>query len=203
MSPLPATSRTPRPAWHGRPWLGVPCHVVEDAEDQLVVHVPSGAPFGFPDGPWPREGHHPWHGRRAWEGHGCLMVQRPGDDHAVWHFWAGEDRTFACWYVNIQTAFVRTAVGFDTQDLELDLVVRPDGSWFLKDLEAVPERVADGVMDGAVADYVVALGERLGEELDRGRWWWDPSWADWAPDPTWKLPDLPAGWATPTGPPGS
>jgi Protein of unknown function (DUF402) len=196
LSPVPPPAG-PLPAWHGRPWMGVPAYVVEDSDDQLAVYVPSGAPFGFPDGPWPTPGgHHPWHERGVWEGHGCLMVQRPGDDHAIWHFWTGEHRTFACWYVNIQTAFVRTAIGFDTQDLELDLVVFPDGSWFLKDLEALPHRVAEGLMDGALVDYVVELGRRLGNELDRGHRWWDPAWAEWTPDPAWAVPVLPPDWST-------
>lgn len=56
----------------------------------------------------------------AWAGHGCLMVQRPGEHHAVWHFWDGADRRFSHWYVNLQTAFRRTAIGYDTQDLEVD-----------------------------------------------------------------------------------
>ena len=124
------------------------------------------------------------------------MVQRPGDDHAVWHFWSGEDRTFRCWYINLQTAFARTDLGFDTMDLELDLVVFPDGSWMLKDLDALAERVADGRLTQTVVDHVVALGERLGDELDAGRWWWDTAWADWRPDPDDAVPDLPPGWET-------
>jgi len=72
------------------------------------------------------------------------MVQRPGDHHAVWHFWTGPDREFACWYINLQTAFVRTAIGYDTQDLELDIIVLPDGSWTLKDLDVLDDRVAEG-----------------------------------------------------------
>lgn len=55
------------------------------------------------------------------------MVQRPGDPHAVWHFWTGPDREFTCWYINLQADFVRAAIGYDTQDFELDLVVFPDG----------------------------------------------------------------------------
>ena len=184
--------------WWGRPWLGVPVRVVEDAPDRLVTYVATGAPFGFPDGPWPSpDGRHPWHERRRWEWHECLMVQRPGDDHAVWHFWTGEDRTFSCWYINLQTAFVRTSVGVDTMDLELDLVVLPDGSWVVKALDVLPERVAEGRLTQSVVDHVLRLGDRLGAELDAGRWWWDTAWVDWRPDPLEHVPTLPDGWDLP------
>jgi NAD(P)H-flavin reductase len=49
--------------------------------------------------------------------------------HAVWVFWEGASRDLAGWYVNIQEPFRRTSIGFDTQDLELDIVIEPDGSW--------------------------------------------------------------------------
>ncbi len=66
--------------------------------------------------------------------HGVLMLQRPGEAHAVWHFWDGPDRDFTCWHLNLQAPFRRTPIGYDTQDLELDLVVSPDGSFVLKDV---------------------------------------------------------------------
>ena len=64
-----------------------------------------------------------------------LQLQRPGEIHAVWVFWHGPEREFRGWYVNLQEPFRRTSLGFDTQDLELDLVVALDGSWQYKDEE--------------------------------------------------------------------
>lgn len=37
----PNGHRTPRPAWHGRPWEGVPVYVVEDTSDHLVTYLPE------------------------------------------------------------------------------------------------------------------------------------------------------------------
>jgi hypothetical protein len=180
---------------HGKPWFAMAGHVVVDEPDQLVVHVPSGAPFGFPPGPWHTpDGRHPWSDRSAWQGHGVLMVLRPGVDHAVWHFWTGPERTFDCWYVNLQEPFVRTAVGYDTSDLELDLVARPDGSWTMKDWDLVDAKVERGVITAERAAEVRAEGLRLAAELDAGRWWWDTEWASWAPDPSWGVPALAEGW---------
>ncbi len=197
MSPLQGDgSRAP---WHGKPWFGCPVRVIEDSETQLVTYLPPGAAFGFVDGAWPTpDGRHPWHGRTSWTGHGCLMVQRPGDHHAVWHFWDGPDRTFACWYINLQTAFQRTTIGYDTQDLELDLVVLPDGTWTMKDQEALGERVQEGRYSQRLHDWVLDLGEELGAALDARRHWWDHGWAGWSPDPGWRHLALPGGWETPS-----
>jgi len=184
--------------WWGEPWMAVPVRVIEDSADRLVTYVASGAPFGFRDGPWPTpDGRHPWHERAAWGGHECLMIQRPGDDHAVWHFWTGENRTFSCWYINLQTAFVPTPIGFDTMDLELDLVVFPTGDYVVKDLDVLPERVAEGRLTQTVVDHAMALGERLTAELDAGRWWWDTAWAEWRPDPSEAVPALRPDWNDP------
>ena len=68
-------------------WLEVPVFVVDDCQEHLVTYTAPGAPFRFPDGSWPTtDGRHPWHHRTGWDGHGCLMVQRPSDHYAVWHF---------------------------------------------------------------------------------------------------------------------
>jgi hypothetical protein len=183
------------PAWSGRAWEALPVVVVEDDADALVTYIAPRAELGFTDGPWPTpDGRHPWHGRPHWQGHGTLMVQRPGEHHAVWHFWTGPDRDFACWYVNLQTAFVRTSIGYDTQDLELDIVVLPDGTWSFKDRDLLDDRVAEGRYSPELARWIVALGERLGAELEAGRHWWDHRWVEWTPDDRWEGPALVPGW---------
>ena len=123
-----------------------------------------------------------------------LMVQKPGEHHAVWHFWTGPERRFACWYINLQTAFVRTAVGYDTQDLELDIVVLPDGTWTLKDRELLDDHVAEGRFSPQLARWIVSLADQLTAELDARCHWWDHHWANWRPRDDWHAPLLPCGW---------
>lgn len=160
-----------------------------------MTYIAPGAEFGFPDGEWPTpDGRHPWSARRGWIGHGALMVQRPGDHHAVWHFWSGLDREFACWYINLQTAFVRTTIGYDTQDLELDIPVRPDGRWTVKDLDVLEDRITEGRFSPQLVRWIESLGEQLTAELDAGRRWWDDRWAEWQPDEGWGQPALPPEW---------
>jgi hypothetical protein len=176
----------------GRSWLEAPVIVVRDEPGLLATYLAEGAPFRFPRGPWPTaNGLHPWHGKERWHGHGTLMLQRPGEMHAVWHFWDGPARRFAGWYVNLQEPFRRTPQGYDTQDLELDIWIPADGPWRWKDVEALEQRVREGRYTAAQVESVRAEGRRIACELDAGRRWWDGRWAAWQPDPDWPTPSFP------------
>lgn len=175
-------------------WLEAPVFVVDDGPEQLVTYMPPGAPFRFPEGSWPTtDGRHPWHGRAGWQGNGCLMVQSPGEHYAVWHFWDGPDREFMCWYLNLQTAFVRTAHGYQTQDLELDLIVFADGAHIVKDEEVLDDRVSEGRYTPELVTWIRQYGQMLIQRLEAEGPWWDRSWAEWEPDPAWQTPAFPAG----------
>ena len=175
----------------GRAWLEVPVIVVRDDDELLATFIAEGAPFRFTAGLWPAPGgRHPWHGKERWHGHGVLMLQRPGEAHAVWLFWRGRERTFAGWYVNIQEPFRRTATGFDTQDLELDIWIPLDGRWEWKDEELLERRVEEGRFTTEQVVEIRAEGARIAAELDAGRRWWDESWAGWQPDPAWPTPSF-------------
>jgi hypothetical protein len=192
-----------REVWRGTPWLATPVVVVEDAPELLVTYLPEGAGFAFPPSADGRP--HPWRERDAWEGHGVLMLQRPGEAYAVWHFWDGPGRRFAGWYVNLQEPFRRTSIGYDTQDLELDVWIPVGERWRFKDEEKLAERIADGRYTAEQVAATRALGAAIGAMLDRGERWWDDRWTSFEPDPAWRAPALPDGWeeapASPAPPP--
>ena len=176
----------------GRVWLEMPVIVVQDAPGLLATYIGDGAPLRFPPGDWPTpDGRHPWHEHTSWENHGVLMLQRPGEAYAVWVFWSGPNRDFACWYINLQEPFRRTPLGYDTQDLELDIVVPPDGSWRLKDDEVLEQRVREGRFTRDQVAAVRAEAAHVTDDLDAGRRWWSDEWARWRPDPRWPKPALP------------
>jgi len=178
----------------GRAWLEVPVIVVEDGPELLATYIAGGAPFRFPPGSWPtRSGRHPWHGKTHWHGHGVLMLQRPGDAYAIWVFWSGPSREFAGWYVNLQQPFRRTRIGYDTQDLELDIWVRAEGGWELKDDDVLEQRVTEGRYTAEQIETTRAEARRITAELDAGRRWWADEWAVWRPDPDWPTPEFPTG----------
>ncbi len=180
------------------PWLGALVRIIEDSPDQLVSYMPRGSPFGFPEGDWPTPtGRHPWSDRSGWQGHGCLMIQRPGDSYAIWHFWRGRQREFVCWYINLQEPFRRTAIGYDTQDLELDFIVYPDGRWEIKDDELLDLRVQEGRWSADRVSAIRSLGAGIASRLDAGEIWWQRGWRDWVPDENWIVPgELPLNWSS-------
>ena len=170
----------------GSSWVESPVVVVRDEPELLVSYLAPGTPFHFPEGDWPTpDGKHPWHGRSGWEGHGVLMLQRPGEAHAIWVFWQGPHREHHGWYVNFQEPFRRTEHGYDTQDLELDIWIAAGGGWAWKDAEVLEQRIAEGRFTREQVDATWAEGRKVAAQLDAGRRWWDPRWALWEPDPEW------------------
>jgi hypothetical protein len=182
-----------RQVWRGRPWVALPQVVVSDETGLLVTYLPERAPLGFADGDFPG-GAHPWAHRTHWEGHGTLMLRRPGDRYSIWVFWQGPEREFWGWYVNLEQPYRRSAIGFDTLDHELDLWSEDSITWHLKDEEGVDERVSEGRFDAAEAERIRADATAFLAEVERVGPWWDPAWSEWTPPPNFAPPQLPAGW---------
>ena len=178
-----------REAWRGRLYCASPVRVLEDSDESIVVFLAEGTRFVFPPGGWPFGEAHPWAGRGGWTGHGLLIQHRPGSAHTVWHFWEGEERRFAGWYVNMQEPFRRDGRSFETQDQELDIWIRPDGSWEWQDEAELEEWVLRGRFTREEVSEIRAEGERVLAE-----WPFPTGWEDWAPDPSWPVPELPATW---------
>jgi hypothetical protein len=188
-----------REVWRDVPWCACPVVVVEDTNALLATYLPEETPFAFPPSADGRP--HPWSGKRAWEGHGVLMLRRPGEAYSVWHFWDGPGRRFAGWYLNLEEPARRTAAGFDTQDLELDVWIPLGEPWRFKDEERLDDRVREGRYTAEQVAATRALGREIGAMLDRGERWWDERWASFEPDADWHAPSFPAGWEEESVPP--
>jgi hypothetical protein len=182
-----------REVLHGRPWAVLPTRVIVDEPGLLAVFVVPGTPLGLPDHHWP----HGWRtsGATRWRGHGKLLLHRPDDAYSVDLYWRGEDRAFHGWYLNLQDPYRRTPLGFDTLDHELDYWIPADGSpWEDRDRAEFEEQVLLGKYSPELAERVRQQGEDIEKMIVTGSTWWDPAWADWAPDPDWEVPALPDGW---------
>jgi len=185
-----------REVWRGIPWLASPVVVVEDRPELVVTYMPEEMPLAFPPSADGRP--HPWAGKERWAGHGVLVLRRPGEAYSVWHFWDGPERRFAGWYLNLEEPFRRTAAGYDTQDLELDLWLPAAGGWQFKDEEHLEERVREGRYTEEQVEAARRVGRELGAMLDRGERWWDERWASFTPEAGWRAPSFPDDWeATP------
>ena len=100
-----------------------------------------------------------------------------------------------CYYINFQLPYTRSNCGFDTLDLELDLIVQPSLSWKLKDEDIY----LDGIKEGFFQDQWVSEVERARPEIiemiNNQQYPFDGSWIDWHPHSEWNAPSLPKGWA--------
>lgn len=83
---------------------------------------------------------------------------------------------------------MRTPAGYDTQDLEVDIVVWPDGRWELKDVDLLADRIVEGRFTPELGAWILELASQLIGSLEAGKRWWDPKWAEWTPDPRWDNP---------------
>ena len=177
----------------GRVWAKLPQIVVLDEPGLLATYIAEGAPLRFPEGDWPTPtGRHPWHGKARWRAPGVLELQRPGDPYAVRVFWSLPPRRFRGWYVNFQDPLRRTTIGYDTQDLELDMWLPAGGRPELKDEDLLEQRVREGRFTPDQAEETREHARRLMRDLEAGRRWWSDSWAEWEPDPGWPTPGFPA-----------
>ncbi|MFG3015887.1 DUF402 domain-containing protein [Streptomyces cinerochromogenes] len=98
------------------------------------------------------------------------------------------------WYVNFERPTRRTADGFDTFDLTVDLVVAPDlSSWQWKDEDEYAHVRRLGIVtdtehqavEAARAQVLAMLAERSGPFADVA------AWSAWRWDPAWPAPRLP------------
>ncbi len=117
----------------------------------------------------------------------------PGRAHSVWLSWR-DDGEFVGFYVNLEEPYRRTAIGFDTNDHTLDIVVTPDLRWSWKD-----ERLLEGQLrqGNYSAELVAEIRQEAASVISaiesRGAPFTD-GWERWRPDPTWPTPVLPATW---------
>lgn len=159
---------------HGAEWAHWDEVVV--ADDAILVSVKrDGTPMAFPEHPVP----HPWGHLDAWTGTTVLKLRRADDWYSVWKFFDA-DGAFLSWYVNFETPVVRTTDGVDVNDLQLDIVIDPDGGWRWKDVQDLAPSLASGRITQDELLAVLAEAAHVAELLDRGDRWWAP-WDDWTP----------------------
>ncbi|HEU5087663.1 MAG TPA: DUF402 domain-containing protein [Roseiflexaceae bacterium] len=139
------------------------------------------------------------HEDRVWEGSPNLRLYTWGTAHAVIRTWHPEMQQPHGWYVNLEAAWRRTTIGFDTQDLVLDVTVADDlSSWAWKDEDELAWSVSAGKYSPHEAEQIRAEGLRVMQALQARAWPFDQDWSQWRPDPNWPIPALPDNWADPS-----
>lgn len=183
----------------------VPVRVVVDDSSHTALYMMPGSPrkvHATADGqPLPRsipflEREKLIGGLRdlTWTDRHVLMLQRPDRLSSIWLWWRADTWEFIGYYVNIQARLKRTAIGFDTADYLLDVVIDPDLAWEWKDEDEFAEARDAGILEPDVLDAIRAEGKRTIVDLKARRWPFNTGLESWRPDPGWGVPTLPGGW---------
>jgi len=163
-----------REVLHGAEWASWDERVVADDGVVLATVEADGTAMDFPAHPVP----HPWGHLDAWTGTTVLKLRRADDWYSVWKFF---DATgFMSWYVNFETPVVRTADGVDVNDLQLDIVVAPDGAWRWKDVHHLAPSLASGRITADELLATLDAAAEVADLLERDDRWWAP-WDGWSP----------------------
>lgn len=129
-----------------------------------------------------------------WRTNRLLILLEPEKYYARMFFWEDSSGNFLYYYINFQLPFHRSEIGFDTLDLELDLVVAPDYDWHWKDIENYQKGVDCGVICREWTEQIEFARKEVFETLGNRKYPFDGSWLDWKPDPIWQPPRLTENW---------
>lgn len=190
-------------------WLAQSVIVVKDEPDETLLLLLPGAECAFPEGYWRwRKNKDFSHGTRwqearsdsihlrkfAWQTNRVLMFLEPDKYYACFLFWSQASDQFNCYYINFQLPYRRSHCGFDTLDLDLDIVIDPQYHWKWKDEEDYQEGIREG---GIREEWVQGIERCKAEVFDRIKRRVNPingAWLPWRPDPEWTAPALPEKW---------
>ena len=122
------------------------------------------------------------------------MFLEPGKYYSCFLIWDQTTDLFSCYYINFQLPYWRSRCGFETLDLDLDIVIDPEFNWKWKD----EEEYREGIHEGGIQDEWVKGVEQAQAEvfnrIHKRRYPLDGTWLQWRPERTWVPPSLPDGW---------
>jgi protein associated with RNAse G/E len=129
-----------------------------------------------------------------WHTNRLLLLIEPQKYYSTIYFWQDGSNKFLCYYINFQTPLKRSRSGFDTLDLELDIVVDPDYSWKIKDLDDYQKGIECGTILRGWAQEIEVAKDEIFDTIANRRYPLNNAWSNWKPDPNWSAPKLPANW---------
>ncbi|MBI2965909.1 MAG: YgaC family protein [Chloroflexi bacterium] len=194
----PGETAVLRFVWQRTVLYAWPCHVILDSADLVVLFVPDKTEYKRSsriDGGRPLLLAPYVTGEDALWRRDFLRLMFPGHAYSIWLLWDVEPRRLVCWYVNLESPFVRTRIGFDTTDHELDVVIRPDRTWHLKDEDELDAIVRGSLIPEQSGREIRQTARQVIDLLEQGKSPFSDRWESWVPDPGWPAPKLPANWA--------
>lgn len=129
-----------------------------------------------------------------WHTNRLLLILEPGKCYSTILFWNHETNEFLCYYINFQIPFQRRYDNVDTLDLELDLIINPDGRTKWKDEEDYLLAIDRGLISSKWMNGIEDTKQEIFERIEEQKYPFDGSWLNWRPDPSWEAPKLPENW---------
>lgn len=190
-----------REMWDGKIWTARACFVVKDTPEIMAFYAPYGIVSKMPHSLDGSSGSIKNRIQSEWilSDTGSpetrkLKLIAPGCRYSVIVFQDYKDGNLLGWYINLEEPLGKTAISYDSIDLILDAIIKPDLSgWYWDDEDELDEVVSAGIMSEETAEDLYKEGERAVNWIISGDSPFN-SWESWQPDPSWGIPELPSGW---------
>jgi protein associated with RNAse G/E len=196
----PGSSVIIREVWDQRIWTVRPVTVVEDTSELIALYMMPGTvckhprainglpvPHFLPDS-WVLQD-------KVWCGGGALYLAYPSAWYVTIGFFNENNTAISEWYINLQTPYQRTTLGFDYLDQELDIIIDPSlSAWSWKDEEKFLDAQKRHRILTEPAVWVRQVGEDILHQLENGQFTLPTDWINWKPQVSWTVPRLPERW---------
>ncbi len=204
----PGSEALLRGVYRGKVWLVQSVVIVRDSPDEALVMLEPGSRCAYPSGYWRWKHGDVTQGTRwddaqsmdwtlkefDWRERRFLMLLWPNQYYGVGPVWNTTTGEFEGYYVNFQLPYKRSRVGFDTFDLELDLVVDANLGYTWKDLDLYQTGVEIGVITREWVSGIEAAKADVFRKISDKAYPFDGSLLAWQPDPSWRPAHLLDGW---------
>jgi hypothetical protein len=179
-----------------------PCEVVSQDERRVALFQRAGSVWqratGDRGGPRGRNmlpggwdgGHEP----REWTGEGVLRLHEFGTPWSVWRWIGSDGEWLPQFYVNLEDPWRRSAIGFDTGDWILDVVVDAELRWHYKDEDELEWASETGIVSDEWVARVRSAGRAVERVIEARGWPFDADWDQWKPSQGGPMPVLPDEW---------
>ena len=191
-----------------RVWSARAVRIVKDTPSETILALLPGAQCFYPTGyflrkqgdfslgdRWQEALSLAWTQREfEWQWHRVLMFLRPNQFYKTSLVWDHASDQFKCYYINFQLPYVRTTLGFDTLDLDLDIVVNPQYAWHWIDEADYQEAIRSGGIQEAWARGIEQATPDVLQTIEQRIYPLDGSWQSWRPVQNWEPAKLPSTW---------
>jgi protein associated with RNAse G/E len=130
----------------------------------------------------------------SWHTNRFLILLEPEKFYSTIYIWEAASDKFVCYYINFQLPFRRTSLGFDTLDLDLDIVIESSLNWQWKDKHEYQDGISAGGIKPEWIRQIELAQNEVFARIEKQAYPLDASWLNWRPDSTWSTPYLPENW---------